>query len=409
METHQSIQFLDDQSSILRKAEDFLKVIYDQRKHTQLVFHNYSALNNAIQQAKELSFHENMDTEDTEIAVLATGFYFGGFLIDYNQPAIAGKRQVQTFLTSEDVPAQKIGAVLKSIDAIAGKSIPVEPAEQIAADAITITTYIKDYAERHPLLKLEREFIQSLIMERGDWAQMQMQELLQQKLYSTYARQQYESGLAQNILMHNQRIEKEIRSLQKEGKAGVNVSAPFQNIEENVPLRTMQTFFRSNYRNHINLSAIADNKANIMISVNSILISVLITFLSYRNISTSNPMILLPVVIFLVTGLTSLTFAVLSARPKVTSLNVAKKSKAEIRKNIVFFGNFVTLKLEEYEEAMDEMFRDGELLLGNMTRDLYFLGKVLDKKYRYLTVSYNIFMVGFVVTVVMFLVMLFTS
>ena len=63
---------------------------------------------------------------------------------------------------------------------------------------------------------------------------------------------------------------------------------------------------------------------------------------------------------------------------------------------------FVNLELEEYEEAMDAMFRDGELMYGNMTRDLYFLGQVLDKKYRYLTNSYNIFMVGFVATVLIF-------
>jgi hypothetical protein len=41
-----------------------------------------------------------------------------------------------------------------------------------------------------------------------------------------------------------------------------------------------------------------------------------------------------------------------------------------------------------------------------MVRDLYFLGKVLDKKYRYLSISYTVFMVGFVTTVVSFLVML---
>ena len=68
-----------------------------------------------------------------------------------------------------------------------------------------------------------------------------------------------------------------------------------------------------------------------------------------------------------------------------------------MEKNIIFFGNFVNLELEEYEEAMDAVLREGELMYGNMVRDLYFLGKVLDKKYRYLTNSYNIFMVGFVV------------
>ncbi|RMF21352.1 MAG: phosphohydrolase, partial [Bacteroidetes bacterium] len=47
------------------------------------------------------------------------------------------------------------------------------------------------------------------------------------------------------------------------------------------------------------------------------------------------------------------------------------------------------------------------LLYGNMARDLYHLGKVLDKKYRYLTISYNLFMVGFIATVLSFLVLLF--
>jgi len=181
----------------------------------------------------------------------------------------------------------------------------------------------------------------------------------------------------------------------------------FHDIERRIPDRAIQTFFRANYRNHINLSAIADNKANIMISVNSILISVLITVLSYRNIAETNPVVLLPVVIFLVTGLTSLIFAVLSARPKVTSLNKNGNNQLEIRRNIAFFGNFVTLSLDQYEEAMDAMFHDSELIYGNMTRDLYYLGKVLDKKYRYLTVSYNIFMVGFITTVTTFLFVLF--
>jgi hypothetical protein len=57
---------------------------------------------------------------------------------------------------------------------------------------------------------------------------------------------------------------------------------------------------------------------------------------------------------------------------------------------------------------MDAVLRDGELLYGNMVRDLYFLGKVLDKKYRYLTMSYNIFMIGFIATVITFLIAIFS-
>ncbi len=181
----------------------------------------------------------------------------------------------------------------------------------------------------------------------------------------------------------------------------------FQGIERKVPLRAIQSFFRSNYRNHIELSAIADNKANIMISVNSILISVLITLLSYRNIGETNPQVLLPVVLFLVSGLGSLIFAVLAARPKVTRLPSGTPVPDLSKGNLVFFGNFVSLRLEEYEEAMDQLFRDGSLLYGHLVRDMYYLGQVLDRKYRYLTVSYTLFMTGFIVSVVIFIVTLF--
>jgi hypothetical protein len=129
--------------------------------------------------------------------------------------------------------------------------------------------------------------------------------------------------------------------------------------------------------------------------------------LTYKNITETNPVILLPIVIFLFTGLVSLIFAVLSIRPKVTSLNPPGTKPDIAKQNIVFFGNFIHLSLEEYEEAVDAMFRDGELLYGNMVRDLYFLGKVLDKKYRYLTLAYNTFMIGFIATVVTFLVAIF--
>ncbi len=182
---------------------------------------------------------------------------------------------------------------------------------------------------------------------------------------------------------------------------------PFQGIERKKPLRAIQSFFRANYRNHISLSAIADNKANIMISVNSILISVLITILSYRNIGETHPGVLLPVIIFLVSGLASLIFAVLAARPKVTRMVKDGQLPDLSKSSIIFFGNFVPLQLEEYEEAMDALFRDGELLYGNMVRDMYYLGQVLDKKYRYLTVSYTLFMVGFIASVLLFILTLF--
>ena len=197
---------------------------------------------------------------------------------------------------------------------------------------------------------------------------------------------------------YNLQLDKRLLSLEQK-----TIPSNKEEIEEGHPLRGVQTFFKSNYRNHINLSAIADNKANIMISVNSILISVLITVLTYQSITSANPKLLFPVVIFIVCGLTSLTFAVLAARPKVTSVTPSMVGTEQMKKHLAFFGNFTTLKLDQYEDMMDEMLKDSNLIYSNMTRDLYFLGRVLSRKYNFLRFSYNVFMLGFLATVMSFM------
>jgi len=65
----------------------------------------------------------------------------------------------------------------------------------------------------------------------------------------------------------------------------------------------------------------------------------------------------------------------------------------------LFFGNFYKVPLEEYDWAMNEMMNDREYLYSTLIKDLYYLGVVLDRKYKLLRITYNIFMVGIVVTV----------
>ena len=143
-----------------------------------------------------------------------------------------------------------------------------------------------------------------------------------------------------------------------------------------------------------------------MISVNAVLITVVISILSYKNLSEIEPGIFFPSVIFLCFGLASLTMAVLASRPKVTNHLDTDAVKQGTSKNLIFFGNFVKLTEEEYEAAMDNMFKDTTLLYSNLSTDLYNLGKVLDKKYKLLAASYNFFLIGFGITVLFFIILL---
>ena len=61
------------------------------------------------------------------------------------------------------------------------------------------------------------------------------------------------------------------------------------------------------------------------------------------------------------------------------------------------------MSLEEFEWGMNEMMKSGSFLYGSMIKDIYSLGTVLAKKYRYLRLTYNFFMYGMIISVLAFL------
>jgi hypothetical protein len=172
--------------------------------------------------------------------------------------------------------------------------------------------------------------------------------------------------------------------------------------------------YRSIYQYHVDLSGIADNKANIMISINTIIISLIITLFgsgytfSSGGGALSSIRFVFPIALLLITSLLAVVFAILSARPNVTS-----KEKFELKQkkgSAIFFGNFAQLELNEFVSHIRMLKEEKEELYDSMSVDIYYLGSVLVKKYKLLTWSYNLFMGGLVVCALGFIViMLFSS
>jgi hypothetical protein len=171
--------------------------------------------------------------------------------------------------------------------------------------------------------------------------------------------------------------------------------------------RGIQTMFRTTSNNHFQLSSLADGKANIMISVNAIIISVVLTILLVRL--PYYPNYVLPTVALVITCLGAMIFAILATRP---SVNEGKFNEEDIRAkktNLLFFGNFHQMQLEEYQWGMNEMLKDREYLYNSMIKDIYFLGVVLAKKYKLLRISYTIFMFGLILSVIAFVIAYMTG
>ena len=173
-------------------------------------------------------------------------------------------------------------------------------------------------------------------------------------------------------------------------------------VKELKPTRGIETMFRITSKNHMELSAIADNKANIMISINSIILSVLVSVL-IRKLE-EYPHMTIPAVGLTLVCLTTIVFAVLATRPNVSKGKFKREDIINKETNLLFFGNFHRMSLRDYQWGMKEMLQDADYLYGSMIKDIYFLGAVLGKKYRLLRMSYTIFMFGFVLSILGFIV-----
>jgi len=167
--------------------------------------------------------------------------------------------------------------------------------------------------------------------------------------------------------------------------------------------RGKETLFRVSGRNQIELIAIADNKANIIIGINVMLITLIIAvfgsnFELGNSVIMSRMELLIPFSILLLCCLVSAIFSMLAAKPHII------KSKEGNGSSKLFFQSFYTESLDEYKADMYKILGSRQLTYDQMIIDMYNNGIVLHAKYALLSKSYNVFMFGQVATVVAYVI-----
>jgi hypothetical protein len=166
--------------------------------------------------------------------------------------------------------------------------------------------------------------------------------------------------------------------------------------------RGVETMFRNIYRVQMDLTGLADNKANMMISINGIIISIIIASVAPKL--DSNPWLMIPTTILLLGTMLSLVYSILAAKPRVSPHPLSLKDLRHSEGNLLFFGNFARIRESEFIEGMTELMGDRVALYESMIRDIHGLGSVLNKKFRLLQTAYLLFMIALVTGVVSFIV-----
>jgi hypothetical protein len=273
--------------------------------------------------------------------------------------------------------------------------------EKIIRDADCSHIGSKDFNDVSELLRKEWELACSKSMTEAEWLQENINFLTKDhRFYSDVALANWTARKSKNL---SQLIKVQNKINQNSAKLKhKKAELSFKKNKIELPERGIETMFRVTLRNHITLSNIADTKANILLSVNAIIVSLVLSSLVSKLDNPTNKYLIIPTVIFVLFTVASIILSILATRPNVTSGKFTKEDVANKKVNLLFFGNFHKMSLKDFEWAMGEMMLDRDYLYSSMKKDLYFLGLVLDKKYKILRLTYSVFMVGIIVSVIAF-------
>lgn len=167
---------------------------------------------------------------------------------------------------------------------------------------------------------------------------------------------------------------------------------------------------RTNYRNNMDLTAIADNKAHIMLTVNSLMITILVPLIAANFELLQEKGMFTPLVILFCTSIIAIILATLATRPNLPSeKNKKNRPTKGGNSSPFFFGNYYGMEEDEYMNFLRKSIQDSEEINRYIMLDLYQVGKVLGKKYKLIKYCYNSFLVGILLTCTATIVILLTS
>ena len=235
------------------------------------------------------------------------------------------------------------------------------------------------------------------VMNRTESLAHYLNELRQARFRDGELRRRYQHTHSA-VLLDLQKLVDRLEKKKGGGSPATSSEQPLRNLEQGPTRQGAQTYFRTVFRNHIQLKRMADQKAAIMVSVNALLIGVLITFVSYRNWAQTRPEILLPVVVFVACALASLVYALYASRP------YSRKGEED---NLAFYGTVSKLDRKDFTRKMEAALQEPGALYGHLINDLHGLGHTIDRKYDLLKISYNIFLLGLAVSVALVLAIIF--
>lgn len=383
----------------ISEAEEFSQAYLSKDMPDYLHFHNAEHVAQVVGATYKLGGAAGLNLRDLSVLVISAWFHDLGYRDGGPGHEERSAQMAQTFLEERHANADYISEVRTTIMATKMPQQPISRLDTLMADADLSHLGTGDYWYFIGRLRQELKDVHHKVMTDQEWLEFEVDFLSKHKYHSPEAQVLFGRTKKKHIKKLQRMLAKfNTTSDQDTGKK------PKKDAKKGRLSRGVETMFRSAYRTHISLSAIADNKANIMLSINAIILSITISALVPRF--ATQPALIWPSVLLLAVCMVAIVFATLSTMPKITTGQVSREAITQKKANLIFFGNTFNMSLEDYQWGMDTLINDDDFIYDTMSRDLFFLGKVLAKKYAYLRWCYLTFMWGLIATILAFILVL---
>ncbi len=389
--------------SILDKAKNYVEILFKDKLSSVYFYHNFIHTAYTVNKAEEIMKHTPVSEEDQEKVLVALWFHDTGYIECAMNHEERGVEIMKNFLHQENYPEIYIAEVEKLILATKITYVPQNLLEKIVKDADFSHFAGHDYSDISDALRKEWELTNVKCFSNEEWNAGNL-DMLKNKhtFYTDYAKENWEPLKKKNIKKIEKKLEKEEDKEKKEASDNKSNGKSDPKKDKEKSDRSVDTLFRITLNNHTRLSDIADSKANILLSVNAIIISVCLSVLVPKLDAPKNSHLILPSFILLLSSVLTIIFAILSTKPNVTKTTFTNQDIANRKVNLLFFGNFQQMLFDDYHNAMRDLIKDRDYIYDSMVKDLYYLGKVLDRKYKLLSITYKIFMAGIIISVLSF-------
>ncbi len=387
---------------LIKKARAYTRELMSTNMSPEVYqYHNLAHVNDMKEVALSLAESYNLDEDEKANIEIACLFHDTGYNEGCEGHEARAVDMLNSFFSDEDISHNRLARIAELIKATEMSSPAGDLSNKIMKDADCHHVGTKEFFAKSALLKAEMEALKGENISEKTWITENLKFLHEHKFYTPVAETTYNDRKRKNIL----KVQKQLTGLINYESTVAHIDPEKQDLAMDLPAnkadRGIETMFRVTLRNHNNLSVIADNKANIMLSINSIMLSIVLSSLAPKL--DTNPVLIVPTIVLTVVCVVSVVIAVLATRPKISSSNYSDEAFMNKKINMLFFGNFFNVPLDKFEWTIKTLMNNEDMLYSSLTKDLYFLGVVLARKYKLLWYCYNIFAIGIILSAVSFI------